>query len=171
MVTCSSLGSRSEREPYRVDTDRSEKDNLSPREPELLSEMERSLQAAAEARAESINAATREKFEAAEADDEADPAEVFDDEVVGNRAAKVAVSAVAFATAFGKVEAAGQSGRRVQKRWVVTSSNPRASHAALDGETVDLDEDFSNGMAWPGATADASGVANCECELEIVWDD
>lgn len=37
-----------ERELYRVDSDPGEKDNLSAREPELLSEMERSLEAAAE---------------------------------------------------------------------------------------------------------------------------
>ena len=55
------------------------------------------------------------------------------------------------------------------KTWIVTSGNPRASHAAMDGETVPYDEPFSNGAMWPG-DVDALGVeevANCQCIVEI----
>ena len=79
----------------------------------------------------------------------------------------------AFATAiagFAALEAARQcaSDRQVYKTWIVTSGNPRPSHAAVDGETVPIDETFSNGAEWPGDSAlDAADVANCLCEIEI----
>lgn len=62
-----------------------------------------------------------------------------------------------------------QQGDRIMKTWVVTSSNPRSSHAALNGETIPYGERFSNGAQWPG-DIDALGVeevANCQCILEI----
>ena len=38
----------------------------------------------------------------------------------------------------------------------------------MDGETVGLDEDFSNGLAWPGAAgSDAAEAANCRCDLVL----
>lgn len=54
------------------------------------------------------------------------------------------------------------------KTWLVTSSNPRASHAALDGETVDRTGTFSNGARWPGDPA--LGVeerAQCACVVDF----
>ena len=62
-----------------------------------------------------------------------------------------------------------RQGERIMKTWVVTSGNPRSSHAALNGETIPYDERFSNGAQWPG-DIDALGVeevANCQCILEI----
>ena len=60
-------------------------------------------------------------------------------------------------------------GEKPWKTWVVTSGNPRASHAAMNGETVPYDEPFSNGAMWPGDidALDAAEVANCECVIEI----
>lgn len=60
-------------------------------------------------------------------------------------------------------------GQNVYKTWVVTSDNPRASHAAMNGETVQYDEPFSNGAQWPGDVdnLDVEDVANCHCVLEI----
>ena len=62
-----------------------------------------------------------------------------------------------------------QPGQKPWKTWVVTSGNPRASHAAMNGETVPYDEPFSNGAMWPGDidALDAAEVANCECIVEI----
>ena len=62
-----------------------------------------------------------------------------------------------------------QPGQKPWKTWVVTSGNPRASHAAMNGETVPYDEPFSNGAMWPGDidALDAAEVANCECVIEI----
>ena len=59
--------------------------------------------------------------------------------------------------------------QNIYKTWVVTSSNPRASHAHMNGETVPYDEPFSNGAMWPGDidALDVEEVANCQCVLEI----
>ena len=57
------------------------------------------------------------------------------------------------------------------KTWVVTSGNPRAEHAAMDGETVPMGEPFSNGAMYPGdqvLTPDES--CGCQCQVEItIW--
>ena len=60
-------------------------------------------------------------------------------------------------------------GKTIMKTWVVTSSNPRASHAAMNGETVPYDEPFSNGAMWPGDidNLDVEECANCHCILEV----
>lgn len=63
-----------------------------------------------------------------------------------------------------------QQGETIMKTWVVTSGNPRASHAAMNGETVPYKEPFSNGAMWPGDidNLDAEECANCHCILEII---
>ncbi len=71
---------------------------------------------------------------------------------------------------FARQESAKQSqvadGRERTKTWVVTSNNSR--HPELDGETVLLSEDFSNGLAWPGsANGDTDEVAGCQCLLDM----
>ena len=60
-------------------------------------------------------------------------------------------------------------GKTVTKTWVVTSSNPRASHALMNGETVPYEDSFSNGAMWPGDVdnLDVEDVANCRCVLEV----
>ena len=50
-------------------------------------------------------------------------------------------------SSFGRQAAARSSGAGA-KVWVVTSSNPRSSHAAIDGETVPMDQAFSIGGHW-----------------------
>ncbi|MET7429630.1 phage portal protein [Streptomyces flaveolus] len=69
------------------------------------------------------------------------------------------------ARSFGGHDAAGASGLGF-KRWVTTSTNPRAQHAAMNGETVPLGGVFSNGLRWPGdGNGDAAETANCRCLL------
>lgn len=55
------------------------------------------------------------------------------------------------------------------KTWIVTSGNPRESHAVMDGETVPYDSNFSNGAEWPGDAdaLDVADIANCMCVVEI----
>ena len=123
------------------------------------------LTEAASRSAASVNAATKAALEAAVEDEEADPASVFE-VAESSRALEVAATVVTFASGFGTTEAARQQSPDATKTWVVTSRNPRSSHAAMDGETVGLDEDFSNGLAWPGAAgSDAAEAANCRCDL------
>ena len=75
------------------------------------------------------------------------------------------------ATGFGSQEGARRSGA-VKKMWVHNgSSHPRAEHAAMNGETVDLDDTFSNGMRWPHdwGGGDADDIVGCNCDIAYVW--
>lgn len=78
-----------------------------------------------------------------------------------------------FATAlagFAILEAINQrgNGRQAMKTWIVTSSNPRAEHAMMDGETVSFDEEFSNGAKYPGdQSLTPEQSCNCQCQVEI----
>jgi HK97 family phage portal protein len=126
------------------------------------------LRSVADSRAGMVNATTRDAVAAAvEADDEG-PADVFTD-AQENRAPVSAAALVTTFSAFATVESAQQLvGTRAEKTWIATSRNPRASHAAMNGETVGLSETFSNGMEWPGDPAGgADEVAGCLCDLEI----
>lgn len=64
---------------------------------------------------------------------------------------------------------------KLMKVWVATRDDrTRDSHARLNGEIVELDETFSNGLNQPGDLAGPpEEVINCRCSLatEIVIDD
>ena len=48
------------------------------------------------------------------------------------------------------------------------SAQPRADHAAMDGETVGLDEKFSNGADFPGDMGlSAADAVNCHCTMDV----
>lgn len=75
------------------------------------------------------------------------------------------------AAGFGSQEGARRSGA-VKKMWVHnSSSHPRADHAAMDGETVEMDDTFSNGMRWPHdwGGGDADDIVGCNCDIAYVW--
>lgn len=140
---------------------------------------EKFLTAVAERISRQTNAGTLAAIEDAldDADDEGDdvdgdPVAAVFDEAETSRSDMLAQTAAATFVGFGLMEGPRQVRPRARKRWVVNSSNPRASHAALDGEEVFLDEDFSNGMPWPGSfTGDPEDTANCECSLIISTED
>ena len=104
----------------------------------------------------------------------ATPDGVFDDAVY-NRAAAIGAGVATSMSSWGACEAIRQSGTEhdVLKTWVVTSSNPRASHARMNGETVPFDEPFSNGAMFPGDTGSLSvdEVAGCNCVLVLTIPD
>ena len=81
-----------------------------------------------------------------------------------------AIIGFAVLEAVRQAASAGYSVQGATKTWVVTSGNPRPSHAAMDGETVGYNDHFSNGADWPGDSSvlDAADVVNCQCEVEIV---
>jgi len=115
--------------------------------------------------AKKINAATQAAIEAAlGGDDEDDGIETaFGDA----RADRLAAGRVACVGGLASLAAARQCSAG-SKTWVVTSANPRPEHAALDGETVALGENFSNGMDGPGdPSGGADDNAGCTCELDF----
>lgn len=62
---------------------------------------------------------------------------------------------------------AKEKGADVLKQWDSTlDSKTRESHVAMDGEVVELDETFSNGLEYPGdPKGSAEEVINCRCAL------
>lgn len=57
-----------------------------------------------------------------------------------------------------------------QKQWLATlDSRTRHSHRMLDGETVPLKDNFTNGLEYPGdPNGDPSEVYNCRCTMLTV---
>jgi HK97 family phage portal protein len=79
----------------------------------------------------------------------------------GRRAVTVATET----RSFGGHDAAHASGLET-KTWRTGGTNPRPSHAALNGDTVPLDDLFGNGLRWPGdGEGDAAETAHCNCHL------
>ncbi|GJF04953.1 phage portal protein [Pseudonocardia sp. D17] len=88
------------------------------------------------------------------------------------RAVEFAKSHATQLAGFGTTEAARQTGRESTKTWRVRSSNPRKSHARMDGETVGLHDTFSNGAQWPGdSSLDEDERAGCTCEVDVEFSD
>lgn len=132
------------------------------------------LKAVSERIAGQVNLTTFAQIEAALEDEEdaaAAVANVFD-VAEESRAEQSSISTTTAIAGFATAEAARQvAGNRARKQWVVNSPNPRASHAAMDGETVGIDENFSNGMPWPGSIeGSADETAGCQCSLLILTD-
>lgn len=60
--------------------------------------------------------------------------------------------------------------KSIKKKWITMHDNRvRDSHKALDGETVDVDKPFSNGLMYPGdGSGSPSDYINCRCRIEFV---
>lgn len=124
------------------------------------------LKAVADRLATSVNVVTKNQLDAALVTDEPDVSNVFE-VAVGARAAQLALTSVTTWSGFGTVESAKQaSGGKATKTWV-TGPNPRPSHASMSGETVGIEDTFSNGLSWPGDGGDPDEVAGCNCDLQI----
>ena len=85
-------------------------------------------------------------------------------------AMKAARTAMTSAHSLGKLkgyERAAGMGIDVEKQWLAAlDPRTRGSHRHLDGETVKLDAEFSNGLKYPGdPDGPASEVYNCRCTL------
>lgn len=129
-----------------------------------------------ESRAHGVNAATKRRLDTAlspEYDGDMTPESVFDDaeDARSGEAGRSMATAIAGWACLEGIRQCAPSGGTVTKTWVVTSGNPRASHAAMDGETVDHDSPFSNGAMWPGDTGalGVDEVAGCQCEVELTY--
>jgi HK97 family phage portal protein len=84
------------------------------------------------------------------------------------RAPQIAHAQTSAMSGFGTVEAVRQvGGDGAVKTWV-TGSNPRSTHARLDGETVGIDDLFSNGARWPGdSKLSENDRAGCNCSVTV----
>jgi hypothetical protein len=127
------------------------------------------LKAMTQGRAHAINASTHDKLEEAVEEEDTEPAEVFekrDPDMLG-QALATAVSS------WATIEAAHQAldngyPHKVEKEWV-TGPNARPTHAAMNGQRVGMDENFSNGARWPGDdTLDPAESCGCNCSTEVV---
>lgn len=134
------------------------------------------LKAMAEGRAKAINAATYKKLmqavEDAEDEDAKTPAEVFEkrEDVDAQTLGRSLATAVASWAVLEAVHQAQRDGyrKKVEKIWV-TGDNPRPSHQMMDGETVPVDQNFSNGAYWPGDdNLDPDESCGCNCSTEIL---
>ena len=133
------------------------------------------LRTLAEARAKAINESTRQKIQDAIDDDDEEntPAHVFevreskDAEMFGR---SLAIGVAGWAATHEAPAQAEQQGfhKTVEKRWV-TGFNPRPEHAAMNGETVPIDAEFSNGCHWPGdENGDPDTTCGCNCSTEVI---
>lgn len=138
------------------------------------------LKEVAKRRAEMVNRATINQLvdclgQQDESDDEseeltqAEAAQQVFDNAESVRASTGAGALTAMVAGFALTEAARQlNPKKATKTWTVTSGNPRSSHAAMDGETVPIEHNFSNGMTWPGdPVGGAEEVANCMCTVVV----
>lgn len=134
------------------------------------------LRALAEGRAKAINDATKKKIQAAiddEEDEEDTPAHVFEvrenkDSITFGRS--LAIGVAGWAATHEAPQQAQQQGihKTVEKRWI-TGENPRPDHAAMNGQTVPIDEPFSNGCEWPGdENGDPDTTCGCNCSTEVI---
>lgn len=127
------------------------------------------LKAMTEGRAHAINTSTREKLEAAVEEEESEPAEVFEKRNPDMLGQALATAVSSWAT----IEAAHQAKdngypHKVEKEWV-TGPNARPTHAAMNGQRVGMDENFSNGARWPGDdNLDPAESCGCNCSTEVV---
>lgn len=133
------------------------------------------LRALTEGRAKAINKATYDKLLDAidSKDEDQTPAHVFE-EREGEQAAllgrSLALAAAMWAANREAPQQAEEHGihKTVEKVWV-TGDNPRPSHQLMDGETVPVNETFSNGAYWPGDdNLDPDESCGCNCSTEII---
>jgi HK97 family phage portal protein len=132
------------------------------------------LRALAEGRAKAINTTTfRQLEEALETEDEEDaPEQVFEtreNRDSGTFGRSLATAVAGWAVAKEAINQAKNQGiqRKVEKEWV-TGDNPRPEHAAMNGERVPIDDNFSNGCYWPGDdNGDPDTTCGCNCSVEI----
>jgi HK97 family phage portal protein len=123
------------------------------------------LRKVAQRQAATINETTKDQVQSQLDSTEGDPASVFGDSAVA-RSAGIASGLATFIAGFASHEAAKQiafnTGASATKTWI-TGPNPRPEHAALDGQTVEIDEQFSNGADWPGD----DGEPGCNCTVDV----
>ena len=81
-------------------------------------------------------------------------------------AARTGITCAQNAGSLSSMKELAATGVEVQKEWVATlDDRTRESHRMLDGERRGLDECFSNGLMYPGASGSASETWRCRCTM------
>ena len=133
------------------------------------------LRALSEGRASAINAATYKKLqEALESEEEEEtPEKVFEkrenaDSGTFGRSLATAVAGWAMTREAPQQAEAQGIHKTVEKVWI-TGDNPRPEHAMMNGETVPIDQEFSNGCFWPGDdNGDPDTTCGCNCSTQVI---
>ena len=83
------------------------------------------------------------------------------------RNARTAVTCAQNKARFDQYERAEALGIKMKKVWLATlDDRTRESHAELDGEEVDINEKFSNGLMFPAdPDGEPSMIYNCRCRM------
>lgn len=94
----------------------------------------------------------------------------INDEVAARRTARTAVTGAQNAGRLQSCRDAIKKGINVEKIWMATNDNrTRPSHRDLDGEHVPVEQEFSNGLMYPGdANGDPSEYMNCRCRMDAL---
>ena len=95
------------------------------------------------------------------------------DENAAIRNARTAMTGAQNAGRFDSIKRAQARGIGVKKGWLaILDSRTRDSHVGLDGEVVNVDETFPNGLMYPGDTSNyiPEEIYNCRCRLTTEYD-
>lgn len=90
-----------------------------------------------------------------------------DTKAPSGRATQIATTLTASMSGFGTVEAGRHHGGDSATKTWVTGDNPRPTHAAMNGETVGIDDTFSDGSRWPGGSGNADQDSGCNCDVSL----
>lgn len=131
------------------------------------------IRTVAEGRAKGINFTTKKKLdEVLEREHEEEDIKHVYEVREGADAKRLGMSIATVSACWAIGEACNQAKDQgfmatIYKTWV-TGENPRPDHAAMAGETVDIDSRFSNGADWPGDDIlGPDGTCGCNCTTEI----
>ena len=134
---------------------------------------EKYIRTVAEGRAKGINFTTKKKLdEVLEREHEEEDIKHVYEVREGADAKRLGMSIATISACWAIGEACNQAKDQgfmatIYKTWV-TGENPRPDHAAMAGETVDIDSRFSNGADWPGDDIlGPDGTCGCNCTTEI----
>ncbi len=87
----------------------------------------------------------------------------------GARTERIARTEIIGALNNGSMEAYKQSGIVKKKEWIDSRDNLVRDTHQIDGEQTGLDDNFSNGLAFPGdPSGSAEEIINCRCTLTAV---
>ncbi len=134
------------------------------------------IQKRAEFFAESVNSTTLQKLDATLSEgiaasegivDLSDRVAAVYEEFPTYRSDMIARTEATAANNQGMIEGFKQSDVATGKEWIATmDETTRDSHAEINGEIVELDAQFSNGLEFPGDEfGDAGETINCRCVL------